>query len=47
MTLEVIRIGGLELRFLQSKESSEGSLDLFEMIVEPGARVPVAHFHEN
>jgi hypothetical protein len=27
MTLEVIRIGGLELRFLQSKESSEGSLD--------------------
>jgi uncharacterized RmlC-like cupin family protein len=47
MTLEVIRIGGLELRFLQSKESSDGSLDLFEMIVQPGARVPVAHFHEN
>jgi len=47
MTLEVICIGGLELRFLQSKESSEGSLDLFEMIVEPGARVPIAHFHEN
>src|SRR5277367_709258 len=47
MTLEVIRIGGLELRFLQSKESSEGSLDLFEMTVQPGARVPVAHFHEN
>ena len=47
MTLEVIHIGGLELRFLQSKESSEGSLDLFEMTVQPGARVPVAHFHEN
>ena len=47
MTLEVIRIGGLELRFFQSKESSEGSLDLFEMTVQPGARVPVAHFHEN
>jgi quercetin dioxygenase-like cupin family protein len=47
MTFEVIRIGGLELRFLQTKESSEGSLDLFEMTVEPGARVPVAHFHEN
>jgi quercetin dioxygenase-like cupin family protein len=47
MTFEVVRIGGLELRFLQSKESSEGSLDLFEMTVEPGARVPVAHFHEN
>ena len=47
MTLEVIRIGGLELRFLQSKETTEGSLDLFEMTVEPGARVPIAHFHEN
>lgn len=40
-------MGGLELRFLQSKETSEGSLDLFEMTVQPGARVPVAHFHEN
>src|SRR5271154_2033746 len=47
MTLEVIRIGGLELRFLQSKESGDDSLDLFEMLVQPGARVPVAHFHEN
>src|SRR5580704_4626347 len=47
MTLEVIRIGGLELRFLQSKESSDGSLDLFEMTVQPGARVPIAHFHES
>jgi len=47
MTLEVIRIGGMDLRFLHSKESSEGSLDLFEMTVQPGARVPVAHFHEN
>lgn len=38
MTLEVIRIGGLGLRFLQSKESSEGSLDLFEMIVARRSR---------
>jgi len=47
MTLEVIRMGGLELRFLQSRESSQGSLDLFEMTVQPGARVPIAHFHES
>jgi quercetin dioxygenase-like cupin family protein len=47
MTFEVIRIGGLELRFLQTKESSEGSLDLFEMTVQPGARVPIPHFHQN
>jgi quercetin dioxygenase-like cupin family protein len=45
--LEPIRIGGLELRFLQTKEGSEGSLDLFEMTVQPNGRVPVAHYHRN
>jgi quercetin dioxygenase-like cupin family protein len=45
--LEQIRMGGLELRFLQSKESSGGSLDFFEMIVQPGARVPLPHYHQN
>lgn len=42
---EIIRIGGLELRFLQSKEDGESSLDLFEMTVQPNARTPVAHHH--
>jgi len=42
--LEVIRIGALELRFLQSKESSDGSLDLFEMTIPQGARaIPISH----
>jgi quercetin dioxygenase-like cupin family protein len=45
--LEPIRIGGIELRFLQTKESSDGSLDVFEMTVQPNARVPVAHYHRN
>ena len=44
---EVIRIGGLELRFLQDKDDSKGSLDLFEMTVQPNARMPVAHYHES
>jgi quercetin dioxygenase-like cupin family protein len=44
---EVIRIGGLELRFLQSKDDSHGSLDLFEMTVQPNARMPIAHYHES
>jgi quercetin dioxygenase-like cupin family protein len=44
---EVIRVGGLELRFLQNKEQSGGSLDLFEMTVQPNARMPIAHHHEN
>ena len=28
---EVIRVAGLELRFLRSKEDTNGSLDMFEM----------------
>ena len=44
---ETIRIGGMELRFFQTKESTDGSLDLFEMIVQPNARVPVPHYHES
>ena len=45
--LEVVRIGGLELRFLQSRETTGGSLDLFEMIVQPNATMPVTHYHES
>jgi quercetin dioxygenase-like cupin family protein len=43
---EVIEMGGLRLRFLQTKEETGGSLDAFEMIVQPKARVPVPHYHE-
>ncbi|GLS17594.1 cupin [Labrys miyagiensis] len=44
---ETIKIKGLELRFLQSKDETGGSLDMFEMIVQPNSRMPVAHHHEN
>ncbi|MCW3474542.1 cupin domain-containing protein [Limobrevibacterium gyesilva] len=44
---ETIRIGGLELRFLHSKEDTGGSLDVFEMTVQPNARMPVPHYHES
>ena len=47
MALETIGIGGLELRFLQTKEETAGSLDAFEMTVQPNARMPVAHYHES
>jgi quercetin dioxygenase-like cupin family protein len=43
---EVIRVAGLELRFLRSKEDTNGSLDMFEMSVQPNARMPVPHYHE-
>ncbi len=43
---ETIIAGGLHLKFLQTKETTGGSLDAFEMIVQPKARMPVAHYHE-
>ena len=44
--METIGFAGLELRFLRDKEATGGSLDLFEMTVQPQARMPVAHHHE-
>jgi quercetin dioxygenase-like cupin family protein len=44
---ETIVAGGLQLRFLQTKEETGGSLDAFEMIVQPNARMPVPHYHES
>ena len=45
MTSETIRLGGIELRFVQTKDGTAGSLDAFEMIVQPNVRMPVAHDH--
>ena len=44
---ETISIGGLTIRFLQTKEGTHGSLDAFEMTVQPNARMPIAHYHES
>ncbi len=44
---EIIRFGGLEIRFLQNKDDTGGSLDAFEMVVQPKARMPVPHHHES
>lgn len=44
---ELIRMGGIELRFLQGKQDTGGSLDLFEMTLMPGARMPVPHYHRD
>ncbi|MBN8955326.1 MAG: cupin domain-containing protein [Rhizobiales bacterium] len=44
---ETIRIGGLELEFLHSKEDTAGSVDVFKMTVQPNARMPVPHYHES
>ena len=42
---DVIRIGGLELRFLVEETQGSRDLVIFEMTVKPNARVPVAHYH--
>jgi quercetin dioxygenase-like cupin family protein len=44
---ETIAMGALTLNFLQSKDETGGSLDMFEMIVQPNARMPVPHYHES
>ena len=37
----------MELQFLQSKKATGGNLDMFEMTLQPSARTPVPHYHEN
>jgi quercetin dioxygenase-like cupin family protein len=44
---ELIDIGALRLRFLHSKDDTGGRLDVFEMTLQPNARMPVPHYHEN
>jgi hypothetical protein len=44
---ELIRIGQLEIRFLHTKEGTGGALDLFELAVPAGAKVPVPHYHRD
>jgi quercetin dioxygenase-like cupin family protein len=41
----VVRIGGMELRFLLDETQGSGDLVMFEMTVHPDARVPVPHYH--
>ena len=45
--VEIINLGSLQLRFLQSKDDTAGSLDMFEMTVQPNARMPIPHYHES
>lgn len=44
---ETIHLGSLEITFLESKESTASSLDIFEMTAQPNARMPVPHYHES
>ena len=41
----VVRIGGLEIRYLVDGTVSGAGVGVFELTVPPGARVPPAHSH--
>lgn len=45
--METIQIDGLTLEFMHSKDDTDGTLDMFKMTVQPRAKVPAPHFHEN
>ncbi len=45
--VEHIRIGALQLTFLQSKHETGGALDMFECLVPPNSKVPVPHHHRD
>ncbi len=42
---EEIRLGQILVTFFASGEETEGHADVFEVLVPPGARVPIAHHH--
>jgi quercetin dioxygenase-like cupin family protein len=44
---EIIDFGSLTVKFLQSREDTGGSVDLFELTLQPGGRMPVPHYHES
>lgn len=44
---ELIQVGSMQLRFLRSKHDTGGGLDMFEMTVPPGGRMPIAHYHKD
>lgn len=41
----VVKVGGLEIRYLVDGTLSGAGLGMFELLVPPGARVPPAHSH--
>jgi quercetin dioxygenase-like cupin family protein len=44
---QTINLGSLLLKFLQSKDDTAGSLDMFEMTLQPNARMPIPHYHDH
>ena len=45
--VETVKMASMELRFLQTPETTRGSLTMFEMHLFPGGRMPVPHHHRD
>ncbi len=45
-TEQTIKLGQVEIRFFVDGSHSSGSMDVFEFLVPPSAKVPAAHFHD-
>ena len=43
---DIIDLGSLQLKFLQTMQATSGSLDMFEMTLQPNARMPIPHYHD-
>ncbi|MFC3126033.1 cupin domain-containing protein [Pseudoroseomonas globiformis] len=44
---EMIEFGSFQLRFLRNRHDTGGSLDMFELTLQPQGRMPVPHYHES
>ena len=44
---ETIKIGQLELNFMQSGETTNNEMVVFEFLIPPGAKVPIPHYHKD
>lgn len=45
--IETISVGGLTLEFLETRDTTGGSMDMFRFTAAPKARMPVPHYHES
>ena len=42
-----IDFGSFQVNFLRSKYDTKGALDIFELVLSPGGKMPVPHHHES
>ncbi len=46
-SMQTIDMRSLEVKFLEDKDGTGGSLDVFELMLRPKARMPIPHYHES